>query len=76
VPAGALAEDQLGRHVWIVEPQPNGLGVVHRREVSTGELTSDGVDVLDGLHPGELVVTAGTSRVRDGQVVKLPQESP
>lgn len=76
IPAVALTEDTLGRHVWVVDPQPNGLGTVHRREVQTGELTSEGVDVVDGLFPGDRVVTAGTSRVQDGQVVRLSDPDP
>jgi membrane fusion protein, multidrug efflux system len=74
VPAVAVAEDRLGTHVWTVEPEPgtDGLGTVRRRPVELGELTREGVDVVDGLTVGDRVVTAGVSRIRDGQTVRLP----
>ena len=42
------------------------------REVALGELTRIGVEVLDGLAPGDRVITAGVSVIRDGQRVLIP----
>lgn len=76
VPPVAIAEDRSGQHLWVVEPTTDGLAVVRRRPVLLGELTTEGVDVVTGLRVGDVVVTAGVSRIQDGQVVRLMQDVP
>jgi len=71
VPPVAVAEDRQGRFVYTVEPTQNDLGVVHRKTVTTGELSDEGLDVLTGLSDGDLLITAGVSRIEDGMTVKL-----
>jgi hypothetical protein len=71
VPPVSVGEDRQGRYVFIMEPGDQGLGVVRRRDVRIGELTSDGLEILEGLSEGELVVTAGVTRLTDGQKVKM-----
>jgi RND family efflux transporter MFP subunit len=71
VPPVAVGEDREGRYVFVVMPTEEGLGVAQRRAVEVGELTSEGLEILDGLREGDLVVTAGVSRIIDGQTVKL-----
>jgi multidrug efflux pump subunit AcrA (membrane-fusion protein) len=72
VPPVAVGEDRQGRFVFVVKPTRSGLGVVERREVRIGELTRNGLEVTEGLEDGELVVTAGVSRIQDGLTVKVP----
>jgi len=67
----AIGEDRMGRFAYVVKPQKNGLGTIHRRAVTVGELTSDGLEVLSGLDDSDLVVTAGISRLQEGQRVQL-----
>ena len=43
VPPIAVAEDQNGRFVYVVEPADPGFGTARRREVTVGELTTDGL---------------------------------
>ncbi|MBD3257502.1 efflux RND transporter periplasmic adaptor subunit, partial [candidate division GN15 bacterium] len=59
VPAFAVGEDREGRHVFVVKPGADNTGVVERRAVTVGEFTDDGLEVLDGLMEGDLLVTAG-----------------
>lgn len=73
VPSVAVGEDRQGRFVFTVEPADSGLGIVHRRQVTVGELTNQGLQVLEGLREGDLLITAGVSRIIDSQKVKLPQ---
>lgn len=54
--------------VWIVDEQAK---TVSRREVKIGELTATGLEILDGLEPGELIATAGVHYLHDGQQVRL-----
>lgn len=71
VPSTAVHEDTSGRHLFVVEDNGAGRGVVRRRDVRVGGLTSAGLEVLDGLAEGDLVVTAGMSRIEDGLAVKV-----
>lgn len=71
VPSVAVGEDRIGRFVFIVEPEEAGLGVVKRRPVKTGSLTAEGMEISEGIRDGDLVITAGVSRIQDGMEVKL-----
>jgi RND family efflux transporter MFP subunit len=71
VPPVAVGEDRAGRFVFVVEPQGDELGLARRRNVTVGELTQDGIEVREGLADGDLLVTAGVSRITDGQQVRL-----
>jgi RND family efflux transporter MFP subunit len=71
VPA-AVGEDRDERVVFVVEATGEGLAVARRRPVTVGDLRGDRLTVLEGLTPGEQVVTAGVSRITDGQTVRLP----
>lgn len=72
VPPAAVAEDRQGRFVFIAEPAEPGLAVARRRPVKVGQLTAAGFEILEGLSDGELLITAGVSRIEDGLKVKLP----
>jgi len=73
VPPAAVSEDRNGRFVFIVTPDEAGCGIVHRREVTVGELSDEGLEILNGLSDGDLLVTAGVTQLIDGQKVKLPK---
>lgn len=72
VPSVAVAEDRTGRHLYVVEPAADGTGasVVLRRDVTVGDLTADGIEVLTGLADRDQVVVAGVSRLVDGMRVR------
>ena len=67
----AVGEDRSGRFAFVVELQANGLGTIHRRAVTVGELSSAGLEILSGLQDNDLVVTAGVSLIREGQQVRI-----
>jgi len=72
LPTSAVGEDRDGRFVFKVERGEDGLGIVHRSPVEVGQLLSDGVEIFTGVEPGDLVVTAGVSRIYDGLQVRMP----
>lgn len=72
LPFSAVGEDRDGRFVFKVEARKGGLGVVHRAPVTVGELRADGVEIIEGVQPGNMVVTAGVSRIYDGLEVRVP----
>ena len=72
LPPVAVGENRQGqRFVFVVEPTEEGLGTARRRLVEVGEIDSRGMEILEGLEEGERVVTAGVSRIADGQEVRL-----
>jgi hypothetical protein len=46
-------------------------GVARRRAVRTAGVVQGGVLVVDGLAPGERVISAGAAYVRDGERVRI-----
>ena len=75
VPAAAVNEDVQGRFVFVVEPSGGGLAVVRRRPVTVGAITSGGFEVVEGVVPEDRVMSAGVSRVSDGDVVRLQDQA-
>jgi RND family efflux transporter MFP subunit len=77
VPAEAVASDQQGPFVYVVDRTAAGLdslqadGRIERRPVQTGDLTPEGLVVDGDLRPDETVVTAGLSKLRDGDPVRI-----
>ncbi len=57
--------------VWVIDESSK---TVSRREVVTGDLTDRGIQISNGLKPGEWVVTAGVNYLRADQKVKLLDE--
>ncbi|MDH3890751.1 MAG: efflux RND transporter periplasmic adaptor subunit [candidate division Zixibacteria bacterium] len=78
VPSVAVGEDGKGRFVYVVAASDPGFGLVRRRPVTVGELTADGIELFEGLADGDLVVTAGVSKLVDGMTVRLaaPEGNP
>ena len=77
VPATAVGEDRNGRYVYTIKAAEEGFGTVHRQAVEVDEtLTGRGIRVTKGVEAGALVVTAGVSRVIDGQRVRLQGPTP
>jgi multidrug efflux pump subunit AcrA (membrane-fusion protein) len=51
-------------------------GKAHRRPVRKGVVRDEAVEILQGLSPGEQIVTAGQSSLKDGSPVRLTLQSP
>jgi len=71
VPSFAVGEDRQGRFVFVVEPGEAGTATARRRQVKVGDLSGEGLEILKGLEEGELLITAGVSRIEDGMQVRL-----
>jgi RND family efflux transporter MFP subunit len=72
LPAGAVQEDRDGRFVYTLNETGDNTGVTRRAEVTTGELTSDGIEVFSGIEEGQKVVTAGAPLLTAGVTVRVP----
>jgi RND family efflux transporter MFP subunit len=74
VPPVAVGEDRQGHFVFTVESVDEKTGVVHKKTVRVGELTSYGMEIVNGLTVGEYVVTAGIRHLSDGMKVRFNPE--
>ncbi|RUO50151.1 efflux RND transporter periplasmic adaptor subunit [Pseudidiomarina aquimaris] len=53
--------------VWVFDPESQQ---VSQRQVSTGSVTGEAIEITAGLRAGEQVVVAGVHALRDGQKVR------
>ena len=67
----AVASNGGASYVFTLDMQDDGLAIVRKRAVVVGDLTNHGLQILQGLKEGELVVIAGVSFLEDGNTVKL-----
>lgn len=58
-------------YVYLVSPVDSKIGVVEKRIVKVGSLSNAGLEILDGIKNGELLVTAGWQKLKEGQRVRL-----
>jgi RND family efflux transporter MFP subunit len=70
VPATSVfADPDENSHVWVVDEEAM---TVTRRTVRVGPVTgTDEIIILEGLSPGERVVTAGVGQLREGFPIRL-----
>jgi RND family efflux transporter MFP subunit len=68
-PAIAVFADETGTsHVWVFNQETK---TVHRRKVTTGDLTgTDSIQILEGLNAGDMVAISGVSMLKEGMKVK------
>lgn len=69
IPLSALAKHDGKQIVWVVN---NDQQTVHARDIKVASFADDGVEVADGLKPGDIVVAAGTQFMTENLKVKLP----
>lgn len=68
VPLAAVATDESdASYVWRLDPSTMR---VSRTNVSTGQLSTAGLEILSGLEPSNQILAAGVHFVTEGQVVR------
>ena len=60
--------------MYVVEPGESGQDVAKHVQVTTGEQRGDLVEILTGLSGGELVVQAGTNKLRNNAPVTVNEQ--
>ena len=68
LPAAALVRADGKTAVWVFDQQS---GTVALRNIELGHADANSVQVVVGLKPGDVVVTAGVQALRPGQKVRL-----
>lgn len=67
IPRAVLQTDQQGDYVFIVGAD----NIAHRHNVTTAALPRENVEIKTGLSAGDKVVTAGFTKLDDGQAVSV-----
>ncbi len=71
LPLSAVGGHVDGHFVYVLKDPDQPVTTVERRMVKVGDLTGQGMHILEGIAPGEKVVTAGVSQLRDGERVRV-----
>ncbi|MEJ2700334.1 MAG: efflux RND transporter periplasmic adaptor subunit, partial [Desulfuromonadales bacterium] len=76
LPQTAITFNPYGNTVFLVEEKGKGpkgqpLLVAQQKFVSTGETRGDQIAILDGVKPGDEVVTSGQTKLRNGTPVAI-----
>jgi len=71
VPIHSVGEDTSGNFVYVVKPEKDGFGTIEKRKIETGEITDRGFEITSGVENGELIVTAGISKLSNGLKVRI-----
>ena len=67
VPISAVFKDATAEEVvWVIGKDQN----VERRPVKVGAATGDGIEIIEGLQPGDRIAVAGVRFLRDGMTVR------
>jgi multidrug efflux system membrane fusion protein len=72
VPTSAVLRGQNGMFVYVVDRAR----AVHIRPITPGPAQGERTAILSGLSAGEIVVTDGTDRLREGMTVTTPPACP
>ncbi|WP_272701184.1 efflux RND transporter periplasmic adaptor subunit [Desulfovibrio sp. Fe33] len=67
-PVAVVGEPDGAHAVWVVTPETSS---VTRRDVTVGQLTPAGLEILEGLNEGDVVVIRGVHSLEEGRKVRL-----
>lgn len=70
LPRTAVTYNPYGESVFVIV-EKDGQQVVQNRRIKTGEVREGRVEIIDGLQVGEVVVSAGHVKLRNGQAVSI-----
>jgi len=70
LPANSVLSDSTGHYIFTVTSEQEGVGIINRRAVTIGDLTIYGLEILAGIEQGDVVLSAGMSKVSNGMAVK------
>lgn len=75
VPPEAVGQDHAGRFAYVLDrSDEDGVAIAERRAVTPGELTPEGLEILEGIAEGEDVATAGLGALASGRRVRLLED--
>lgn len=77
VPREAVAFDGGHRYVYVVQPDPLGVGksTLEKREIQVGIADARSYEVVSGLREGDRVALPGDAELHDGMTVKVVESN-
>jgi len=76
IPKKSLVLEGEGNQVFVYEADSTGAGHAVRRKVTIGFTDTDRLEVLEGIRPGEQIVTVGQEGLRPGTAVRIVGQAP
>lgn len=73
VPQTAITSTPYGDSVFLIESKEDQL-LVQRRQVETGAVQGEWVEIASGLETGDRIVLAGQVKLRNGQAVQIDNQ--
>jgi len=70
IPLSAIYQDGNTPAVWVVKDN-----VITLQAIATNKFSNGTIEVINGLKPGDCIVTAGVHKLKEGQKVKLGGDS-
>lgn len=71
VPTNSVTADSTGKYVFVAASYKDDLAKVTKKYVEVGEISTDGIEIKKGLSQGDKVITAGVSKIQDGETVRI-----
>lgn len=71
IPSVAVTGDNGNYYVFALTNIKDGFATVEKKAVKLGKLTNHGFELISGLNSGDLIVSAGISKISNGLNVKL-----
>jgi len=68
IPVNTLATDENGKFVLVAVKEGERM-VAKKKKVTIGELYGDNIEIKDGLHEGDQLITSGFQGIFDGQLL-------
>ncbi len=66
IPLSSIYQTKEAPFVWVIRN-----GILQLRPIKTGDFGNNIIQILEGLNPGEIIVTAGVHKLKEGQQVKI-----
>ena len=74
-PPAAILSDGQGPYAFVAITSSDQTATVELRRLSVGALTGAGLQIMAGLSAGDLLITAGMSKLQDGMQVRVQREA-
>ncbi|MBU6325062.1 MAG: efflux RND transporter periplasmic adaptor subunit [Bacteroidetes bacterium] len=71
VPVNVIQNTGMGAELFVIENQHGNQWTARHRSVKTGRNSGDKVEILDGLKPGDRIITNGFQGLSDDQQVQI-----
>ena len=69
VPINIVQTDEKGKYIMVADKAPNGKLYARKKSVGIGNMYGDGIEVKQGITPGDQIIIAGYQSLFEGQLL-------